>query len=149
MGVLKTESVTLDDFEAVLRLRIAAMRESLVKLGRFDPRRARMRLADNFEPEHSAWLCDGEVAVGFWMVTESDGDLVLDHLYIHPRFQGRGYGSAAMALLLERADREGKAVRLTALKKSRSNDFYRRHGFVIYGEEVYDNHYVRAAKSGA
>jgi hypothetical protein len=33
------------DFEALLALRMAAMRESLEKVGRFDPQRARERLS--------------------------------------------------------------------------------------------------------
>jgi GNAT superfamily N-acetyltransferase len=143
--MLRTESVTLDDFEALVEIRIAAMRESLEKVGRFDPDRARKRLADGFDPACTAWLCDGETRVGFWMVTESDGTLVLDHLYIHPRHQGRGYGSAAMSMILERADREGKDVSLVALRESRSNDFYRKHGFAFQHADEFDNHYSRRA----
>jgi GNAT superfamily N-acetyltransferase len=144
--VLKTESVTLDDFEALVEIRIAAMRESLEKVGRFDPDRARQRLADGFDPANTSWLCDGNLRVGFQVVTESDGTLVLDHLYIHPRHQGNGYGSAAMSMILERADREGKGVSLLALRESRSNDFYRKHGFAFQHADEFDNHYSRSAR---
>ena len=37
------------DFEALLSLRIAAMRESLERIGRFDPERARQRLRATFD----------------------------------------------------------------------------------------------------
>ena len=39
-----------EDFEALLSLRMAAMQESLMRLGRFDPQRARERLSRAFEP---------------------------------------------------------------------------------------------------
>jgi hypothetical protein len=44
--------VSAVDFDDMVALRIEALRESLERLGRFDPVRARERLAAGFAPEH-------------------------------------------------------------------------------------------------
>jgi len=72
--------------------------------------------------------------------------LLLDHLYIHPGFQGYGIGAAVLERILEEADAANLAVHVTALKESDSNRFYVRHGFEKIAEEEWDIHYVRSAK---
>ena len=55
---LRYPAVSEADFEDLLALRIAAMRESLERLGRFDPERARSRLQATFRrntPGQSSW----------------------------------------------------------------------------------------------
>src|SRR5262245_26909572 len=44
------------DAEALVALRIAAMRESLERIGRFDPQRARDRFLSTFAPEQTQHL---------------------------------------------------------------------------------------------
>ncbi len=44
------EPASADDAEALVTIRIAAMRESLERIGRFDPQRARDRFLSGFEP---------------------------------------------------------------------------------------------------
>ena len=138
-----------EDFEALLSLRMAAMRESLQRLGRFDPQRARERLSRAFEPSHTRHILQGGERVGFVvllpMPTLVPDHLVLDHLYIAPQAQGEGIGSWVMAQVLEEADRLGRPVRVTALKMSDANRFYQRHGFELQHESAWDLHYVRPA----
>ena len=43
------------DLDELVSLRIVAMRESLERVGRFDPARARQRLADSFYPSDT-WM---------------------------------------------------------------------------------------------
>ncbi len=139
-----------DDFEALLALRMAAMRESLQRLGRFDPQRARERLSRAFEPGHTRHiLLDGD-AVGFVVllpVPPVDPDhLVLDHLYIAPQAQRRGVGSWVMSQVLDEADLLGLPVRVMALKLSDANAFYLHHGFALQHESEWDLHYLRPAR---
>jgi len=47
------------DFEELAGLRIAAMRESLERMGRFDPERARERLRSSFVPERTRFVVLG------------------------------------------------------------------------------------------
>lgn len=134
-----------DDFEALLSLRMAAMQESLQRLGRFDPQRARERLSRAFEPSHTRHILQGGERVGFVVVLPRMDHLVLDHLYVAPPAQGLGIGSWVMAQVLAEADTLGMPVRVTALKMSDANRFYLRHGFELQHESAWDLHYLRPA----
>ncbi|APC22298.1 GNAT family N-acetyltransferase [Pseudomonas sp. JV245A] len=136
---------SLSDLETLVQMRIAAMRESLERLGRFDPQRARERFAASFAAERCHFiLSDGQPA-GF-IQSQSHGDhLRLQHLYVLPQFQGRGLGAKALEQLLERSANEQLPIHLDALRGSDSNRFYRRLGFVQVGESEWDIHYVRPA----
>ena len=75
-----------DDFEALLSLRMAAMRESLQRLGRFDPQRARERLSRAFEPAHTRHILLGGERVGFVVLLPGFGQ---------PRLAAIGAGTGA------------------------------------------------------
>lgn len=136
-------AITADDFEICLALRIAAMRESLERIGRFDPERARERLRRLFYPEHSEFiLCDGE-RIGFYTLRPGEDGLYLEHLYIQPSHQSRGMGSRVLRRLLAEADARQLPMRLGALRDSSSNGFYHRHGFVQTSEDEWDIYYIR------
>ncbi|OYU77409.1 MAG: GNAT family N-acetyltransferase [Burkholderiales bacterium PBB5] len=142
---LALAQATDDDFEALLSLRLAAMHESLQRLGRFDPQRARERLSRAFEPAHTRHILLGGERVGFVVLLPKDDHLVLDHLYIAPQAQGQGIGSWVMAQVLDEADRLAWPLRVTALKLSDANRFYQRHGFELQHESEWDLHYLRPA----
>lgn len=135
-----------DDFERLLALRVAAMRESLEQLGRFDPERARQRFRDSFVPECTRHVLWRGRKVGFVAVTQSGEGLSLDHLYVHPDEQGRGIGAAVLSLIFDEADARSQSVRVGALRGSASNRFYVRHGFVFVEEGPWDLYYVRPAR---
>jgi GNAT superfamily N-acetyltransferase len=137
-----------EDFEALLALRMAAMRESLQRLGRFDPQRARERLGRAFEPSHTRHILRHGERVGFVVVLPRMDHLVLDHLYIAPPAQGQGIGSWVMAQVLADADQLALPVRVTALKLSDANRFYQRHGFELQHESAWDLHYLRPVPGG-
>ena len=125
------------DFEAMLALRIAALRESLERLGRFNPDVARTRLKSQFHPEWMHHLMvDGE-RVGYFTVEPRDGELRLHHLYLAPAAQGQGIG----AWVIDQLKARGLPISLAALKHSRANDFYRRHGFHVVEEQDVDFEY--------
>ena len=126
-----------------MAIRIAAMRESLERVGRFDPQRASDRFLAGFEPALTRHvLADGE-RVGVVVVRPCDDGLLLDHLYLLPVAQGRGIGAAVLADVLARADASRLAVRVSALRGSDANRFYERHGFVLLEMGEWDNHYRR------
>lgn len=136
-----------DDAEALVALRILAMRESLERLGRFDPVRARERFLSGFSPKHTRHILVDGAHAGFVVVKPDGEGLLLDHLYIDPRFQNRGIGAAALARVFAEADARGLRLRVGALRGSDSNRFYVRHGFVLEREEQWDNYYVRGPRS--
>lgn len=125
------------DFEAMLALRIEALRESLERLGRFNPDVARARLKSQFQPEWMRHLVvDGE-RVGYFTVEPRAGELRLHHLYLKPAVQGQGIG----AWVIEQLKTQGLPITLAALRESRANDFYLRHGFRVVEEQAFDVEY--------
>lgn len=131
------------DLEDLIALRIEAMRESLERIGRFDPMRAGERLRSSFSAACTRHILDSGQRVGFVVVKPQGDGLLLDHLYVHPAAQGRGIGAAVLALLFADADRRGLSIQVGALKHSDSNRFYLRHGFMPTGEGEWDIYYVR------
>jgi len=135
-----------EESEELVSLRIAAMRESLERLGRFDAQRARERFLVGFVAEFTRHiLADGE-RVGFVAVKPTPDGLSLEHLYVRPEYQGRGIGSAVLAILFEEADRRALPLRVGALRGSDANRFYLRHGFIVVEESEWDIYYVRPAQ---
>jgi ribosomal protein S18 acetylase RimI-like enzyme len=131
------------DFEELLALRIEAMRDSLERIGRFDPARARERFRTGFSPADTRHIVVDGVRAGFVVVKRQDGQLLLDHLYIRPSCQHRGIGAKVLETIFADADMQRLSVRVGALKGSDSNRFYVRHGFRKIGEDEWDIYYVR------
>lgn len=131
------------DFEQLLALRLAAMRESLERLGRFDEARSRARFLDSFEPACTRHIIVEGERVGFIAVKPHLDGLLLDHLYLRPGAQNRGIGGVVLAELNAEADARIVPLFVTALRGSASNQFYQRHGFAVVGETDWDIHYRR------
>jgi len=138
MVALQFRATGPEDAEALADLRVLAMKDSLVALGRFDPIRARERFLSGFEPGCTQQIFQKDLLVGFWVLKPQNPVWLLDHLYVLPSHQGQGIGAQILAHLLKQADQVGKALRLGALKGSRSNNFCLCHGFVKVGEGEWD-----------
>ena len=140
---IQLSPVATEDGPALAELRVHAMRESLEAIGRFDPLRARERFLARFTPEDTQAILAGGERVGVVVIRHLPGHTLLDHLYILPDQQSRGIGAQVLQMLFALADRAGLPVREGALKGSRSNDFYQRHGFVLIESAEWDNYYQR------
>lgn len=135
------------DFEALHALRLRAMRESLERLGRYDPQRARESLAAGFAPEHTHHIVVDGRRVGFVVLKPLSRVMRLDHLYIDPPDQRRGIGAQVMRWVFAQADAVQFPLELCALKGSSANRFYLRHGCVKTGEGDWDIDYLRLPPS--
>lgn len=131
------------DFEALLSLRLRAMRQSLERLGRYDEQRARDRLAESFEPEHTQHIVVDGRRVGFMSLKTLSHAMRLNHLYIDPAEQAHGHGHDVLAWICAEADRAQLPVELCALKGSDAVRFYLHHGFALTGEGEWDYDFVR------
>lgn len=134
---------THGDAEALVQIRIEAMRESLERIGRFDPQRARDRFLSSFDPVFCRFVIVDGVSVGFVVAKPADRHLTLEHLYIRPQHQGRGIGSAVLDSIFADADSRSIPVKVGALRNSDSNRFYQRHGFLKIEETEWDIYYLR------
>lgn len=143
MSRLSLQPVDSSDFEAMLALRVDAMRPSLERVGRFDPVRSRERLSAGFVvPFMHHIVLDGDQRVGFITLKPEGADaLRLDHLYLRTGFQGLGIGEWVLHWAKSQAREQQRDIALTALVESDANRFYLRHGFVLEGEEGVDLHY--------
>lgn len=137
------ESVTAEDFEQLLALRLRAMQPSLEALGRFDPVRARERFANTFAPQLTLHVVVQGRRVGCLTLRPASGALHLDHLYLEPAEQGRGLGGALLRWAKAVADARQWPLHLLALKRSAANGFYQRHGLTAVGEGEWDIEYRR------
>lgn len=146
-SILTFQHAESDDASALVALRIAAMRESLERIGRFDPQRARERFLSSFDPARTRHIVVDGHRIGFVVTTPQAEWLSLDHLYINPVNQGRGLGAAVLAVVFDEARRLGLPVRVGALKQSDSNRFYQRHGFELVDEGEFDRYYLRSVET--
>ena len=137
------QPVKLEDAEDLVTLRIEAMRESLDRIGRFDPLRARERFLSGFSQEHTRHIIVELQRVGFVVVRPTVELIHLDHLYVHPAHQNQKIGSMVLSLIIEEANALQLPVRVGALRDSDSNRFYIRHGFELVEQSEYDNYYIR------
>ena len=147
MHPITLTTASQSDFEELVAIRIDAMRESLERLGRFDPARARERFAAAFVPEQTRFIEVHGKRVGFVVTKPRPDHLLLDHLYIMPGQQGAGIGSQVLLRVFEEAQSLGLGVKVGALKQSDSNRFYQRHGFVLVEQGEFDNYYVRPVRA--
>ncbi|MCG7393784.1 GNAT family N-acetyltransferase [Microvirga sp. ACRRW] len=138
-----------EDFDRLFHLRIAAMRESLERIGRFDERRALERFKSSFQPEHTRLILIDDTLAGCVAMKPAENGLLLEHFYLYPAFQGRGLGAAILAQLLDEADVARQTVRLSVLQKSDAGRFYKRFGFIETGQDEWDVYLERPSHAPA
>ena len=143
-GALRFVPATEDVAESLADLRAAAMKPSLVALGRYDAQRVRARLLDGFSAQDTTLVMDGERLAAFFVLQTRSDHLYLDHLYVHPDWQGHGIGSFMMDEVMQRSTKQALPIRLMALKESPANAFYQGFGFRQTSETAYDTHYERS-----
>lgn len=132
------------DVDQLVSIRIAAMRESLTMVGRFEPERARSRFLSSFDPRHCYFLKIQDQTAGFFSLHREEGAFSLQHMYLLPEYQRKGIGSQALKRILAGTDRWNLPVKVGALRGSDSNRFYQHHGFIPTHEEEWDIYYLRA-----
>jgi GNAT superfamily N-acetyltransferase len=131
------------DFETLVALRISALRESLERIGHFDPARARSRFRKRFVPAEMRLVrVDGELA-GCIALGRRDDAFEIEHFFIYPDRQKSGLGSAVLAAILAETDAAGLPVRLGVLKQSDAARLYERHGFRRTHSEEWDDYFER------
>jgi ribosomal protein S18 acetylase RimI-like enzyme len=137
-------AVTADDFEELVALRIAVMRESLERIGRFDLVRSRERFRSTFRPADTRRIIVAGARAGCVAMWREPPDAMrIEHFYIAVAHQGHGLGSAVLRCLLKDAPADVKLFRVGALRDSDANRFYQRHGFAKAAESEWDIDYER------
>ena len=143
------KATTTADADALVEIRILAMRESLERIGRFDAQRARDRFLASFDPSLCRYIVADGTTVGFIAVRPMPDHVLLDHLYVLPEHQGKGIGASVLKDVVTEANSKSMPIKVGALRGSDSNRFYQRSGFVKVDEGEWDIYYVRAPRPDA
>jgi len=81
--------------------------------------------AERFLPANDVWVADAEGRVAGYVGFDPDW---INHLYVHPDFQGQGLGPQLLALAVA----DGRPRRLwTFQQNARARRFYEARGFVL------------------
>lgn len=136
---VRFEPAQESDFERLFEIRMMSVRDSLQRIGRFDPERGRLRFRTSFRPEFTRLIVSqagkllGCVAFG-----PRDGLLWLEHFYLLPEVSGQGIGTFVIKSLLAESDAQGLPVRLDVVRESEAKRFYERFGFVETHRDAID-----------
>lgn len=136
------------NFDDLLALRMESLRESLERIGRFDPMRAAERFRSSFRPTETRRILVDAVPAGcVGSLAEPVDAMRIEHFYMAPSFQNLGIGSAVLERLFRDLLPSVRLVRVGALRESDANRFYQRHGFLQVAETEWDIECERPANS--
>jgi diamine N-acetyltransferase len=145
-AVVTLREITPENIRAVLGLSVAPEQRSVY------PRSNGYSIAEGHYPadDDPVWMrviYTNETPVGFLMTSEAPdrGEYFVWRLMVDAEHQGKGYGSRAMKLLIERIKASGNARRLLTSHLKGQGDaggFYQKLGFVYTGEVIDGIDYV-------
>ncbi|MCZ1265035.1 N-acetylglutamate synthase, GNAT family [Paenibacillus sp. OK060] len=126
------------DQEHLAELRAVVLYDDLNRLKRYDEVKVRERFRNTFDPVHT-WIIEVEGAlVGCVALKPKSEEMLLEHFYIHPDYQGQQIGTQVLNMLLKRDEVRGKRVTLNVLQGSPARRLYERFGFVLDSEDEVD-----------
>lgn len=130
-----------EDSNLLADIRVEAMSPSLEAVGRFDPMRARNRFLDQFDPCATYKIVRNDLVIGFFVLKDRKGCILLDHLYVVGAAQGQGIGRDVVAYAKSHSNEAALPLQLCALNGSKANDFYLENGFEVTRIDDLDTHY--------
>ncbi|MBE7385568.1 MAG: GNAT family N-acetyltransferase [Leptolyngbya sp. SIO1E4] len=89
---------------------------------------------DRFDANKLQWIVGNGLRVGVIAYQERDTGFYLESLEIYPAYQGKGYGSAAIQDIIQKAQRRSLPVELQVFKINPAIRLYRRLGFSVVNE---------------
>ncbi|WP_145413686.1 GNAT family N-acetyltransferase [Paenibacillus xylanexedens] len=138
MDEFKIRQATQEDREQLANLRALVLYDDLTRLGRYDEIRVRERFRNTFQPEHTQVLeLEGRL-IGCVSLKPGNGELLLEHFYIDPDYQGRKLGTKVLNMLFEQESVKGRRVTLNVLQGSPARRLYERFGFTVDDEDEVD-----------
>jgi|APHig6443717497_1056834.scaffolds.fasta_scaffold51278_3 N-acetylglutamate synthase-like GNAT family acetyltransferase len=132
------------EFE-LAEVRARALKESLSAVGRYDETRVRRRLLDTYNNENTRAIYLNGLLVGFYAIERQESAYYLRHLYLDCPYQNSGIGHTVIKEIINSC--RDYPIKLNALKLSKANAFYLKHGFTKTGEEEFDNLYEYSSKA--
>jgi diamine N-acetyltransferase len=137
-AVVSLHEITSKNIKAILTLRVTKAQK------RFYPRANGYSISEGHYPadDDPVWMraiYAGEVPVGFLMTSEAPdlGEYFLWRLMIDAKYQGKGYGSRAVEILIDRIKDSPNPKALVTSHLKNNGDagaFYQKLGFAYTGE---------------
>jgi len=137
------EAPTEADFEPLLELRVAVMREHLERVGRFKPSRSRGIFRGHFDEPGMRLIVVDDVRRGCVGFRTFNDCVKIDSFYLDGSLHNSGLGTAILKVLLAEADALRLPIRLEVLNGSKADRFYLRHGFVKLAADEIEGEYER------
>ena len=135
ISTVETRPCTDDDSELVYELKKAALGPYVEKTWGWDEGFQREYHERDFDPLKLQILRSETQDIGVLSATDCKDHIELNEIYIGPKFQGRGTGSAIIQEILELAKARSIPVKLQFLKVNPVRALYERHGFQIISEK--------------
>jgi len=132
-------SVKAEDKSYLIELRKITMVEHLERAGIYLSEDQHIDRVDN-DFECFQIIYTGAKRAGAIKLKESEQDIEVIQIQIHPDFQGLGLGSQVLSKLIDNARLKRKNVKLNVLKANRALAMYRRLGFALCSEDEYEYH---------
>lgn len=143
MDGLRLAAAVGGDRAYVERLRAVALRPQVEAIGPWDPAAQAGRFARDWDRGGTRIIFAGPARAGCVASVAEDSRILLSSFYVEPALQGRGIGTAVLAMLLAEADVAGLPVTLTTLAGSRAANLYRRVGFTHDGSGRWEDAWAR------
>ncbi|WP_163832785.1 GNAT family N-acetyltransferase [Spartinivicinus ruber] len=132
---IKIEPATPEHAEKLSEIYLASLKESLERVGAFNPIKLKSQFIDNYSQFNFEKIVTGNKTIGFFSIKEMEDHLWLVHLYIDIPHQGKGIGTIILDRVKRLSKEKNLPIRLTAIKNSKSNSFYQKHGFIKINDD--------------
>jgi GNAT superfamily N-acetyltransferase len=124
-----------DDRDFLFDLHRLTMRSYVEATWEWDDRAQEVLFDESFAPERSRIIQVAGEDAGVLRVEESEQEIWLELIEIHPRWQRAGIGTSVVQSLLQRGAETGRPVSLRVLRTNTSaRSLYERLGFVSVSE---------------
>lgn len=129
-------SATREDAPLFYRVIDETMRELIIATwGRWDESRVQRESQEDCLASNAKVILSQDVGIGVLMVEKLQTHIQLEQIYLLPKYQGLGIGTALLNNLIEEAMHAHMPIRLQVMAINPAQRFYERLGFVVTEEK--------------
>jgi GNAT superfamily N-acetyltransferase len=134
---------TQADSQFVYQVKKAALGPYIEQVFGWDEEQQQAFHAEEYQVETTQIVLQDSQPIGWVASHQEHQNLIIDHVYLLPEYQGKGIGKQLLATVLAEADVQGYPSKLDVLKVNPARRLYERNGFVIVGENEHFYHMER------
>jgi ribosomal protein S18 acetylase RimI-like enzyme len=130
---------TKDDYEFLYDLKVTCLKDYVAATWGWDEEYQQQRFTSFFDPANIQIIVVNGQDAGQLSVEDMGDELYIAGIYLSPKWQDQGLGTAIIGDLLASAKTLGKQVSLQVLKVNPARQLYERLGFSVFAET--DTHF--------